>query len=73
MPKPRNTDEPEPSTYFEIEQRRLVNPREEKVGGDISSLPELPATSPWSRDPVPDEPTIDRREDGDTLEQGDEA
>jgi hypothetical protein len=66
MPKPRNTDEPEPSTYFEIEQRRLVNPREEKASGDISSLPELPASSPWHHDPVPDEPTIDRTEDAAT-------
>jgi hypothetical protein len=64
MPKPRNTDEPEPSTYFEIEQRRLVNPREEKVGGDISSLPPLPENSPWGSGPAPGrEELIDRSED----------
>ena len=71
MSKPH--DEPEPTTYFQIERSCLVNPREEKVSSDISSLPPQPASSPWSRDPVPDEPTIDRREDGDTLEQGDES
>jgi hypothetical protein len=55
----------EPSTYFEIEQRRLHNPGEDKVG----NLPPQPPTSPWARDPVPDEPLIDRSiEDGDTID-----
>jgi hypothetical protein len=61
------TPDTEPATYFEIEQRRLVNPDEEKASVG-PKMPKLPSTSPWSRDPVPDEPTVDRREDGDTYE-----
>jgi hypothetical protein len=57
-------DDPEPSTYFEIEQNRLVNPGEEKTA---PTMPPLPPTSPWSADPVPPEPPIDRSEDGDTM------
>jgi hypothetical protein len=57
------TPDPEPSTYFEIEQRRLHNPGEDKVG----ALPPQPPTSPWATDPVPDEPTIDRSDDGDVM------
>jgi hypothetical protein len=65
---PRKPDDPEPSTYFEIEQRRLENPGEGKVGADVSSLPPQPKSSPWSSDPCGDEPLIDRsREDGDTV------
>jgi hypothetical protein len=64
QPKP---DDPEPSTYFEIEQRRLNNPGESKVGSDVSQLPPQPSGSPWSEDPVPPEPPIDRSEDGDVM------
>ena len=68
MPKPHNTDEPEPSTYFEIEQQRLNNPGESKVGNDAASLPPMPASSPWGSGPGPgDELPIDRSEDGDTF------
>jgi hypothetical protein len=57
----------EPSTYFEIEQRRLDNPGEEAVG--VVTMPPLPPTSPWASDPVGPEPTIDRTEDGDHFIQ----
>jgi hypothetical protein len=43
-PTPKPSD-PEPSTYFEIEQRRLDNPGEAKVGADVSSLPPQGPTS----------------------------
>jgi hypothetical protein len=60
----------EPATYFEIEQRRLTNPGEDKISA--SDIPSLPPTSPWHHDPVPAEPTIDRsREDGDTTDMTD--
>jgi hypothetical protein len=65
MSRPKTHDDPEPSTYFEIEQQRLNNPGEEKVA---PVMPRLPPTSPWHHDPVPDEPTIDRSiEDGPTI------
>ena len=61
QPKP---DDPEPSTYFEIEQRRLNNPGESKVGSDVSQLPPQPPSSPWGAGPQPgDELPIDRTED----------
>jgi hypothetical protein len=59
QPKPHD-DDPEPSTYFEIEQRRLNNPGESKPG----NLPPLPASSPWGSGPQPGrEPFVDRSED----------
>jgi hypothetical protein len=65
MPNSPPDIDKEPSTYFEIEQRRLDNPGEEKVA---PVMPALPASSPWHHDPVPPEPTIDRsQEDGDTI------
>jgi hypothetical protein len=65
MSRPNTHDDPEPSTYFEIEQNRLVNPGEEKTA---PTMPTLPASSPWHHDPVPPEPTIDRSiEDGPTI------
>jgi hypothetical protein len=54
----------EPTTYFQIEQRRAANPGKEKIGD--SKLPRLPPESPWHSNPVPDEPTIDRTEDAAT-------
>jgi hypothetical protein len=57
----------EPSTYFEIEQRRLVNPGESKIGAAVSQLPPLPANSPWGSGPGPGtEEPIDRTEDAAT-------
>jgi hypothetical protein len=59
--KTNDKDEHEPSTYFEIEQRRLDNPGEEKAA---PTMPALPASSPWSAENVlPDELPIDRTED----------
>jgi hypothetical protein len=51
----------EPISLFELERRRRhLEPGE----GTISdNFPKLPATSPWSSDPVGDEPTINREED----------
>ena len=58
-PTPKPSD-PEPSTYFEIEQQRLNNPGEGKVGADVSSLPPQPKSSPWGAGPQPgDEPLIE--------------
>jgi hypothetical protein len=51
----------EPVTYFELERRKTADPNEPPSG----AIPPLPSSSPWARDPVPDEPTIDRSEDGD--------
>jgi hypothetical protein len=60
-------DGAEATTYFQIQKNRAVNPGEEKVSSDISTLPPQPASSPWSEDPVPAEPTINREEDGDVM------
>jgi hypothetical protein len=54
----------EPSTFYEIEKRRLENPGESRSGG----VPKLPPESPWAAEQLP-EPTIDRsREDGNTID-----
>jgi hypothetical protein len=71
MSKPRSNGEPEVTTYFQLQRNRdsLSEVGESKVGGDISSLPELPASSPWGSGgmpSVPDEPTS--REDSDTTD-----
>jgi hypothetical protein len=65
--KPHNKDELEVTTYFQLQRNRdgLPEPGESEPA---PVMPPLPPTSPWSHDPVPDEPTIDRREDGDTYE-----
>jgi hypothetical protein len=55
--------DPEPTSYFQLQQQRRPNPGEEKVSSDISTLPPQPAESPWSGDPCGDEPLIDRSED----------
>jgi hypothetical protein len=55
-------------TYFELEQRRRSLSDDPVPPSGISAdIPPLPASSPWASDPVPDEPTIDRTEDGDTI------
>jgi hypothetical protein len=63
LPKP---DDDEPRTFFEIEQRRLHNPGEPRVGADVASLPPQPASSPWAAENQP-EPPVDRSEDGDAM------
>ena len=65
--KPHNKDELEVTTYFQLQRNRDGLP---EIGESkpVPVMPPLPPTSPWHRDPVPDEPTIDRREDGDTYE-----
>jgi hypothetical protein len=56
-------DDPlEPVSYFTLEQRRGG---ETRLGGQ--PMPKLPASSPWSGDPVPAEPLVDRSEDSDTF------
>jgi hypothetical protein len=67
MSNPHSNDEPEATTYFQLQRNRdgIPEPGEEKVA---PAMPALPASSPWHHDPVPDEPTIDRREDGDTTD-----
>jgi hypothetical protein len=65
-PKTRPGDR-EPVTYFELQRRRDATPEPgEAAGDDISKLPPLPASSPWSGNQLP-EPTIDRTEDGDFV------
>jgi hypothetical protein len=61
MSRPTNSNEPEPVTYFQLEQRRRQLEPGEAISDD---LPPLPASSPWSGDQLP-EPTVDRTEDGD--------
>jgi hypothetical protein len=48
----------EPVTYWELQHRRDKTPEPGEAKPD--DFPKLPASSPWSRDPVPKEPTIDR-------------
>jgi hypothetical protein len=61
MPPKTRAGDREPTSYFQLERRRrqLDEPGENEPG----DFPALPETSPWSRDPVPDEPTINREED----------
>jgi hypothetical protein len=67
--KPRdNSDDDAPKTYFEWELRKVSKP-EDKGEIYINKYPPLPRSNPWARDPVPDEPLIDRSgEDGDTKD-----
>jgi hypothetical protein len=70
---PSHSD-PEPVSYFELQRARMVNPGEEKVSSDISTLPPQPGTSPWGSGPQPgDEPTIDRTEDASFINQEDQS
>jgi hypothetical protein len=57
----------EPVTLFELERRKSAGPGEDTPALPGAAFPPLPSSSPWARDPVPDEPTIDRTEDGDTI------
>jgi hypothetical protein len=54
-------------SYFEFEQRKRANP-ELGVGAITGNIkyPRLPETSPWASE-IPTEPTIDRSEDGPTI------
>jgi hypothetical protein len=68
-PIPPLDDDPlEPVSYFTLEERRRSS--DTKLGGE--KMPPLPATH-WSNDIVPDEPTIDRREDGDIINMEDQS
>jgi hypothetical protein len=64
MPKPH--DEPEVTTYFQLQRNRdgLPDPGEEKPA---PVMPPLPLTSPWHHDPCGDEPPVDGTEDGDFI------
>jgi hypothetical protein len=56
---------PEPISYYQLQRNRdgLPEAGEEKPG----DVPALPPNSPWHHDPVPNEPTIDRTDDGDVM------
>jgi hypothetical protein len=54
----------EPVTFFELARRSNADLGETPTD---NAIPSLPPSSPWHHDPVPDEPTIDRTEDGDTI------
>ena len=66
MSKPHSNDEPEVTTYFQIQRNRdgLPEPGEEKPA---TVMPPLPPTSPWHHDPCGDEPLVDRSEDSDVM------
>jgi hypothetical protein len=71
MSKPHSKDAPEATTYHQLQRNRdaVGEVGDEKPGGDISSLPPLPKSSPWGVGPAPgDEPPVDRREDSDTTD-----
>ena len=56
----------EPTSYFQLERRRRQ--LDEPVESEAGNFPALPPSSPWSAENViPDEPLIDRREDGDVT------
>jgi hypothetical protein len=55
---------------FELERRkRHLEPGQIDIS---DTMPALPETSQWHHDPVPDEPTINREADGDTINMEDE-
>jgi hypothetical protein len=66
MSKPHNNDEPEATTYFQLQRNRdgLPEPGEEKVA---PVMPPLPTSSPWHHDPCGDEPSVDRSDDADVM------
>ena len=65
---PLEDDDPcSPVSYFTLEERRRSS--DLKLGGE--PLPKLPTASPWHHDPVPDEPPVDRRDDGDFFQPED--
>ena len=54
----------EPTTYFEIEQRKRLNPEPGEDKSDaVPQYPKLPKNNPWASDLVGPEPLIDRTED----------
>ena len=62
--KPLEDDDPSsPVSYFTLEARKQSDGT--LLGGQ--PMPKLPKTH-WSNDPVPAEPTINREEDGDTID-----
>jgi hypothetical protein len=69
MPPPKTPADDAPAkTYFE-HAWKFPEPSGAKPG---DAYPKLPSTNPWARDPVPDEPSIDRREDSDTTNMTEE-
>jgi hypothetical protein len=59
--------DPEPTSYFQLEQRKRANPGEDKPASDFSELPAMPANSPWGPGPGPGrEEFVDRSEDAAT-------
>ena len=66
MSKPHSDDEPEATTYFQVQRNRdgLPEPGESKPE---PAMPALPPTSPWHHDPCGDEPLVDRSEDSDVM------
>ena len=67
MSKPHSGNEPEVTTYFQLQRNRdgLPEPGEEKPA---PVMPPLPPSSPFASDPVGPEPLIDRSiEDGPTI------
>ena len=67
MSKPHSGNEPEVTTYFQLQRNRDGLP-EQGESKTAPVMPSLPASSPWSAENViPDEPTIDRSEDGDFI------
>jgi len=69
MSKPRSDNQPEVTTYFELQRNRDAVGEEEKPGESkpAPAVPALPPTSPWHHDPCGDEPLVDRSEDSDVM------
>ena len=53
---------PTPTTYFERSQHQQADQAPSSL-----DIPRQPASSPWARDPCPDEPPIDGTSEGDRM------
>jgi hypothetical protein len=64
-PKKPDDGSREPTTFYEIEKNRLLNPGEDRPCFDVRQLPAQPRGSVWGPGPGPGrEEFIDRTEDG---------
>ena len=52
---------------FVVESSACRSSDPDSLRGISAEIPPLPPSSPWASDPVPDEPLIDRSDDGDEM------